>query len=237
MRSSFGIALFHPLNLAMIGAAVLAGLISAWWLFPVGLAFWLIMVVMVARDPALKINLGRDKRGGLARRFQRYFDRIERSHVSAFNSLSSAPAGTRRAVQPVLEAMSVLVEQAYALCQQMTNLDNYRLVTEAQGDVRADLQRINDALSQVQDPVVCQEYEASRRALQDRINRLQAVTAQLDRVEAQLLSLSNDLDGVVAEMLRLQALSAQGRGGAAEALVQKLRQQSAELAAFERQVA
>lgn len=232
MRSPLLIALIHPLNVFMLIASAIAGLISAWWLFPAGLAFWLIMVFMVSRDPALKINADRDRRAGLARRFQRYFDRVERSHVSMFNSLNNAPASTRRALQPVLDEMSALVEHTYTLCKQMTNLDNYRLVAESQGDLKADLKRINDTLSQAQDPLVRQEYKTSRRALAERMARLDSVSAQLDRVEAQLLSLSNQIDGVQTEMLRLQALGAGEAGRQAPLLAQQLAQQSADLSRF-----
>jgi len=47
-------ALRHPLNLAVLVLAVAAGLFSAWWLFPVGLMVWGIMVVVHANDPALR---------------------------------------------------------------------------------------------------------------------------------------------------------------------------------------
>jgi hypothetical protein len=52
MRSPLLTALFHPLNLTTLAVAVAAGLCAAWWLFPLGLLVWLIMVVGVARDPA-----------------------------------------------------------------------------------------------------------------------------------------------------------------------------------------
>ena len=101
MRSPFLTALFHPLNILMLALSALAGLIAAWWLFPLGLLFWLVMVIAVARDPSLRISHQLHQREPLAQRFQRYFDRIERSQVGVFNSLSSAPARTRRALQPV----------------------------------------------------------------------------------------------------------------------------------------
>jgi len=47
-------ALRHPLNLAVLALAVAAGLCSAWWLFPVGLVVWGIMVVVHAHDLALR---------------------------------------------------------------------------------------------------------------------------------------------------------------------------------------
>ena len=54
-----------------------------------------------SRDASLQFNYRMQSREPLAQRFQRYFDRIERSQVGVFNSLSSAPARTRRALQPV----------------------------------------------------------------------------------------------------------------------------------------
>ena len=48
MRSPFLTALLHPLNLAVLVLSVLAGLVAAWWLFPLGLLFWLVMVTAVA---------------------------------------------------------------------------------------------------------------------------------------------------------------------------------------------
>jgi hypothetical protein len=105
MRSPVVTALAHPLNLLMLMTSAVAGLISAWWLFPVGLLFWLIMVVMVARDPALKLNVEKGRRTSLAQRFQRYFDRIERAQVSVFNGLSHASPEVKRAMQPVQNEM------------------------------------------------------------------------------------------------------------------------------------
>lgn len=229
MRSPILIALVHPLNLAMLAASLFAGLVAAWWLFPLGMLFWLVMVVMVARDPALKLNIDRRRRAPLARRFQSYFDRIERAQVVVFNSLSSAPAEVRRVMQPVQSEMETLVNHTYALCQRVTNLDNYRLVTESQSTLENDLQRIDEAIAQAQDLLVQQEYEESRRSLQMRLTDREAVSGQLDRVEAQLLSLANEMDGVVTQAMRLQALGPEGAARHVPALVRQLRERSIDL--------
>src|SRR5258708_4108597 len=88
-RSPWLTALINPLNLAMLALAVAAGLCSAWWLLPLGLLLWVVMVLGVARDPSLVISSTMDSRAPLAARFQAPFDRIERSHVSLFNPLPS----------------------------------------------------------------------------------------------------------------------------------------------------
>jgi len=235
MRSPFLTALLHPLNLAMLGLSAFAGLVSAWWLFPIGLLLWIVMVIAVARDPALQINHQMQTRDPLAQRFQQYFNRIERSQIGVFNSLASAPARTRRVLQPIQVEINALTHQVYALCQRMTSLENYRLVSQSQSDLESDLEQIKDKISTTEDTLIKQEYEESRRALEERLSKLNAVSTQLDRVEAQLMSLSNELDSVVTEMIRLQAMGADSAKSFVPALVEKLKQESVQLKAFERE--
>jgi len=40
------------MNLATLGIAVAAGLLAAWWLLPVGLIVWAMMVIVTARATA-----------------------------------------------------------------------------------------------------------------------------------------------------------------------------------------
>jgi hypothetical protein len=228
-------ALVHPLNLFMLAAAVVAGLISAWWMFPLGLFLWLVMVIVVSRDPALRLNVDKDRRDTLAQRFQEYFSRIERAQVSVFNSLSNAPAPVRRAMQPVQDELGRLVDRTYAFCQRMTNLDNYRMVAESQRNLDQDLKRVEEALSRTQDPIIRQEYEESKRALEARLGDRLALIRQLDRVEAQLLGLANETDRIVADVLRLQAVGGKEAERRASQLVRRLRQEQSELARFEQE--
>ncbi len=237
MRSPFLVALIHPLNLAMLGVSAVAGLVSAWWLFPVGLLFWLIMVIAVARDPSLRFNAQMQNREPLAQRFQRYFDRIERAQVSIFNSLASAPPGTRRVLEPVRDEIDKLTSSAHALCRRMTTLENYRVVSQSQSDLKTDLQRIEGVLESTRDPAVRREYEESRRSLEERLGKLSAVSAQLDRVEAQLLSLANEMDGIVTEVVRLQAMGPDPAKRQVPAIVQQLHDQVQEIEMYGHEVA
>jgi uncharacterized protein YoxC len=175
------------------------------------------------------------QRTSLAQRFQRYFDRIERAQVGVFNSLSSAPPRTQRVLQPVQNEVDALTKEAYALCQRMTTLENYRLVSQSQSDLSTDLDHINEIIESTEDPMVREEYQQSRQALQERLAKLQAVSTQLDRVEAQLLSLANEMDGVVTEVIRLQAAGAESAAQYVPEMVQRLREQTAELKAFEQE--
>jgi hypothetical protein len=229
MRSPSVIGLLHPLNMAMLAMAALAGLVSAWWLFPLGVLLWLVMVVAVARDPTLRFSHEMHSREPIAQRFQRTFDRIERAQVGVFNSLASAPSRTRRALQPVQDELEGLTDRAYRLCRRMTALENYRLVSQSNSDLQADLKHIDEAIAQTDDSQVKQQYEDSRRALLERRAKLRTVASDLERVEAQLLGLANEMDGVVAEVIRLQAAGPEGAERGVPALVDRLREQAAQL--------
>jgi len=85
------------------------------------------------------------------------------------------------------------------------------------------------------DPLVRREYEESRRSLQGRLSKLKTVATYLDRIEAQLMSLSNEMEGIVTEVIRLQAMGPQDGARHVPALVKRLREQSAQLEEFERE--
>jgi hypothetical protein len=235
IRSPLLTGLIHPINLLMLGVSVFAGLVSAWWLFPVGLIFWLVMVINVANDPSLRMSHRMQRREPLAQRFQKRFDHLERFQVSIFNNLASAPPDVRRMLQPVQEETERVIDEAYALCRRMTGLENYRLVTQSQADLGAEMNELNDIIDRTDDVVTRQEYEDSRRALEGRIEKLEMVSTQLDRVEAQLVSLSNELEGVATEVIRLQAMGTEEGERRVNPLVEKLREEAAQLETFERE--
>jgi hypothetical protein len=235
IRSPLLTGLIHPINLLMLGLSVFAGLVSAWWLFPVGLVFWLVMVINVANDPSLRMSHRMQRREPLAQRFQKRFGRLERFQVSIFNSLASAPPDVRRVLQPVQDETERVVDEAYALCRRMTGLENYRLVTQSQADLEAELNELNDIIDRTDDLVTRQEYEDSCQALQGRIKELGVVSTQLDRVEAQLVGLANEMEGIITEVVRLQAMGPDEAERHVDSLVQKLREETAELERFERE--
>ena len=235
-RSPWLTALIHPLNLAMLALAVAAGLCAAWWLLPLGVLLWVVMVLAVARDPSLVISSTMDSRAPLAARFQAPFDRIERSQVSLFNALAAADPRIRNAFRQVQAETDNLVNQAYLLCQRMSALENYRLVTQSTGNLDNELKRLQDQVAAATDAVVKREYEQSLAALQDRVQKLHTTSTQLDRVEAQLSSLASQMDAALTEVVRIQSLGADVAAGRAAALAQTLHTQANDLVAFQKEV-
>jgi hypothetical protein len=235
MRSPFLIGLLYPLNLAMLGVSIAAALIAAWWLLPLGLLLWAIMVFAVANHPEVKFRWRTRNRAPLARRFQRYFDRIARAQLNVFNSLNAAPDRMQRALQPVQKEVDELTEYAHSLSVRMTTLENYRLVSQSKLDAGMDQRQIDSALKDVDDPLVEREYAESQQALHNHVSELDAVSRQLDRVEAQLLSLANEMDTIVTELIRLQTLDPRDAARHMPRLIERLRAERQELETFEQE--
>lgn len=238
-RSPVYIAFVNPLNLAMLVTALAAGLCSAWWLLPVGVALWIVMVVIAARDPSLRISHSMQNRTPLAQRFQKYFDRIERSQLNVLNALGNADSRTRRALQPVQDHLAELADQTYHLCERMTALENYRLVALSSSGLNLDkeLDEVNARIEQATDPLVRREYEQSRDSLSAQLARLKKVSNQLDRVEAQLTSLMSQIDAAKTEVLRVIALGGAQAPKHAASLGEMLKGQIEELKQFEDELA
>jgi hypothetical protein len=206
MSSPFVSALFHPLNLMILLVAVGAGLIAAWWLFPLGLVLWMVMVTILTRDVGFRLAHTMQNRAPLATRFQKHFDRVKRAQIGLFNAANSLPAGLRPGVQPVLSTLSNLVDEVYNLCQRMTALENYRTVSTANANLQEELDILTEKVNRASDPAIKNDYEDALAAMRQRLNKLYEASKQLDRVDAELTGLVSDLNTQVTDILRLQML-------------------------------
>lgn len=207
MRSPFLIGLFNPLNLLMLAAVVVAALVSAWWLLPLGLLLWLWMVINVARDPSLQLNLQIERRAPLTQRFQSKFTRIQRLQVNLFNQLKTAPPATRRLAQPLQDAFNQLVDESYRLCKRLTPLENYLVTSTTRDNIRAEIEMNRLKIEQTQDARLRKDLEDAQTTLHSRLEKLESIASQLSRAEAELSSVASEMEGQMVDILRLQSLA------------------------------
>jgi hypothetical protein len=234
MRSPLLLAFFNPANMAMLAFSVAAGLLAAWWLFPIGLVLWVIMMVRIATDRSLRINYDMQARlGTLSPRFQKVYDKVVRSQMRIFTSLLSASGRTRRALAPVQTEVETLTNLVYTVCQQMTAPENYLKVSKMSTDLEGERALLVLSMDGITDAVVKREKEEALRALDSSMQKNKHIAAMLDRVEAQLASLVNILDATLADIIRLQALGGAQAEKQTAPLVQQLRNQIAQLRTFE----
>jgi hypothetical protein len=81
------------------------------------------------------------------------------------------------------------------------------------------------------------DYEESKRVLQEQANYFHRITILLDRVEAQLSSVSSTIDMVLVDAIRLQALQPEDIDKGLPALLQPIQVQSEQLSRFEKEAA
>lgn len=227
-------SLLHPLNLSMLALIAAAGLCSAWWLAPIGLVFWLIMVINVARDPGLQMTFSRQSREPLAQRFQNRFDRLDRARISIFNSLQGVSPAFRRNVQPVQDALDELTEHAYQLCLNMTALDNNFSVQHlAASSFDEDIASMEKNIAAATNDNEKREYEEALKSLQARKTQMKNVGTLLSRFEAQLTGTNNAVDSVVTGIVSLKGRDVEQVATKVPPLLQALQTEKAELLQFD----
>lgn len=232
-RSPWLLALTHPINLLMLAVVVAAGLISAWWLFPLGLIFWSIMLLKIGFDPALRINQMIQERNGLPQRFEIPFNRVEKTQVSLYNTLSSAKSPVKQAFEPLQLAVNDLVDHTYQLCVQMTPLENYQQVNEHYSDPETELNQLDRLIAALDDPTAKKGYDNARQALQEKARQKKSTNDRLNQMDSLLISISTEMDSLMAEVARVQAMKLENIQQQIPSLVEKVKSQVAQLQAYE----
>lgn len=236
MKSIYLTALTHPLNTATLALAVAAGLCAAWWLFPIGIVVWLIMVINIVRDPSAKTQQAMEARAPLASNLQPLFDRVERVQLKILRAVEDADNDMKNVLQPIQVVTDALTDRAYKLCRRMTSLENYRLVSQTSSSASADINLINEKIERATDPIVKRELEETRKSMEARAKKMEDVSNQILRVEAQLLSLANAMDTSLTEIMRLQAADPAEAAAAVPDIVQTLKGQMEQLRKFEKEI-
>ncbi|MDW8325633.1 MAG: hypothetical protein RMK99_03615 [Anaerolineales bacterium] len=238
MRSPYVIAFLNPLNLAMLALSVAAGLCSAWWLFPLGLLLWLVMFLLVARNPVMRVALKQEARSGaLSPRFQAVFDDVTRAQTRLFTTLQSADDRTQAVFAPVQDAVEALVDEVYIVCQRMTGPENFRRVSTLNTDLEGERALAVLAMESAADPKEKAEKQEQVRAIEERMKSIRAVETLLNRVETQVKTVANELQATLAELVRLQALGVKEAEQQVPTLARRIRRQIEELKEFEREAA
>lgn len=238
MRSPLVTALFHSLNPAMLAIAILAGLVAAWWLFPLGVILWILMVVRIATDRRIRLDYDMNARSGtLSTRFQEEYSKVVRSQMRIFNSLMSASGRTKTALDPIQAEIELLTTRVYNLCRQMTGPENFVKVSKMNTDLEGEQALIKLSLENITDPLVKREKEEALHTLEERIKKLKKVDTLLDRVEAQLSSLSTTMDSILADIIRLQAMGAADAEKEAPELIRQVRAQAEQVEEFAKEAA
>lgn len=239
MRSPLETALLNPLNLLMVVLSFVAGIAAAWWLFPLGLVFWAIMVVTIANDKSIRINYNMEARlGTLSSRFREPYTKAVRAQARIFNSLLSASGGSKSALNPVQDAVEALVNEIYTVCYQMTAPENFLSVARGKtADLEGERALLVLSVDNAMPPEVRREKEEAIRALDARLQKTKTIAAMLDRVDAQVDTASGMMEALLADIMRLQVLGTSQIRKEVPHLIEKIQAEIHQLKAVEKEIA
>jgi len=222
MRNPYVFALLHPINLSMLALITAAGLCAAWWLFPLGILIWTIMVFNIARDPSLQITYQIKSRKPLAPRFETKFDQIESWQVKLYNITISVQIEVNK-----------LTTKVHDLCWRNSALENYRQVQNQKEDLEAEWVTLNQEIEKTSDLLIRKSLVQSLGNIETRMKRHQQITMLLEQVEAQMVNVEKILENIVTEILQLQALGLDAIEKDRGRLIEKLRRISKQMDQFE----
>jgi hypothetical protein len=232
---NLAIGLKHPINLAMLGVIALAGLLSAWYLVPLGLLLWAGMVINLATSPALQYEAQSDTRAQLRPRFQRIFNRFDRAQREVLTKLEGAPAASRRALEGVQRALAALADEAYIVLTRMSSMEAYFSTRQTREEMRAELRHIDDALPAMTSQQLIEQYKEKRESIQKEMARLQAVNDYIERAETVLVKQADGLDPIMAEIINMTGRSPSEIRTRSKTIIDRLERQYTELEAFEKE--
>ena len=234
IRSPLQTALFHPVNLAMLAMIAAAGLCSAWWLAPIGLVFWLIMVWVIVRNPALQLNFSRQNRLPLSMRFQARFERLDRARISVYNAMrryNSPPL--QRAVEPIQSALDEMVDHAYQLSLRFSALDNNFVLQRLSNNLPDEIAKMQKNIESASDDTSRSEYNVALQSLISRQNQIKEVGTLLERFEAQITGANSAVDSVVTNVVSFQGRSPKLVAEKIPALLQLIQNEQDKLIQFD----
>ncbi len=230
---AYGHAARQPHALAVLAAAVLAGLTVALWLLPLGLLVYGLTVFLAARDPDLIVASRRPERPRLSSStFRSYLEAIERTQQEIGRSVSQASGALFRLLGPIGSQARELVDEAYVLCDKGQIIEKY-LATINQRDLQNRIGEINRQLSSTQDPYTRTQLEETRSALSEKQQNARDLETYVGRIVAQLQNISASLDNVLAETVRLRTADAASADTATNQVAQRLSDLKADMDAFQ----
>ena len=234
MGNPYLFAARQPLALIVLLLAVMDGLTVYWWLLPLGLVAYGLMVFLRGRDPALAMVSQRPIRPRLSSAtFRTMIDLIERTQEEIQRSVAQTEGPVGRLLTRITDQARELVDQAYQLSEKGQIIEGYLARVNL-----ADLQqRINSTDRQIAatlDAYTRQQLQETRTALSEKQRNAADLTTYIERIQAQLQNIRANLENVLAETVRLRTADAVSADSATNQVAQRLNDLKSDMDSFQR---
>jgi len=195
------------------------------------------MVVMIARDPGLRMTFTRQNRQPLSTRFQTRFDRLDKARLSIFNAVSRSNSQEfQKQVEPVQASLDELVEQAYQLSLRLTALDNNFVVQKLTSNLDNDIADTQKKVDETTDGALRKEYADTLQSLKTQQAQQNTINALLSHFETLLTGTDSAVDNVVTAIVSLQGQDPKQAGEKIPAILQIIRGEQGELKQFDEEL-
>ncbi|NJO85053.1 MAG: hypothetical protein HC828_21430 [Blastochloris sp.] len=205
--SSLLIAARQPLHIAVLVVALLVGLVVVPWMLPLGIAVYVLAVVLASRDASLLVDVAaRERRKGLSSpRFVQRINRIERARTEVEHALKRAGgAVAARLGQNVLPQTTHLVEQAYTLANKGQAIEQY-LARVQPAQLQSQIDSVDERIARTSDQYTIEQLEGTRKALVEQRDSVQALETYIGRIDSQLDNIIANLDTMPTQIMRMRA--------------------------------
>lgn len=234
MANPYLYAARRPLAIAVLLCAILAGLLVYWWLLPLGLLVYGLLVVMGGRDPAVAAASQQAPRPRLtSATFRPQVDAIERTQQEIQRSVAQTDGPVGRLLLGVVDETRELVVQAYELSGKGQIIESY-LARVNMADLQQRINTTDRQISATADAYTLQQLQETRAALAEKQRHAADLNTYVGRILAQLQNIHANLDNILAETVRLRTADAVSADSMTNQVAQRLSDLKADMDSFQR---
>jgi chromosome segregation ATPase len=224
----------QPLAIIVLLLTVLGGLVIYWWLLPVGLLAYGLMVYVGGQDPAVAAASQRAPRPRLSSAtFRTQIDAIERTQQEIQRSIAQADGPVGRLLVRISDQGHELVDQAYALSDKGQIIEGY-LARVNMADLQQRINTTDRQIAATADSYTLQQIQETRAALIEKQGNAADLTTYIGRIQAQLQNIQANLENVLAETVRLRTADAVSADSATNQVAQRLSDLKSDMDSFQR---
>lgn len=238
----FARAATGPLNLSVVGAAVVGAVaLASWPIAALGGAAYAALVAADVASPGFrrKVLLGRVRPERLPKPgdiedpdLRELVQTMVAARSEVDQMVAATPERVRRNITGALASLTELEGHAAALVARGTDLGRY-LASVGAESAGQELERLNAQARRTTDPAARREYELAAQAAEERQRALADIASARERVLANLSRVAATMRGVPAKLVRMRALDDQASDALSGDVGAELDRMNIDLRAFE----
>jgi chromosome segregation ATPase len=222
--------------ITVLVCAVLAGLLVYWWLLPLGLLVYGLLVFMGGNDPTVAAA---SKQAPVSRprlkseTFKSQLEAIERTQQEIQRSVAQTPGPVGRLLARVTDETRELVVQSYDLSSKGEIIEGYMARVNL-ADIQKRISATDRQISATADPYTLQQLQETRAALAEKQRHAADLTTYVGRIQAQLQNIHANLDNILAETVRLRTADAVSADSMTNQVAQRLSDLKIDMDSFQK---